>query len=93
MMKQQLKVVYHPLYEEDYPTASVEMPNRVAVIRDELKGDCEFVTPHAATEEDILMVHTRPLLEEVKRDPLLFTVASMAAGGAIHAAQLSCEGS
>jgi acetoin utilization deacetylase AcuC-like enzyme len=92
MMKQQLKVVYHPLYEEDYPTVSVEMPKRVAVIRDELKRDFGFVTPHAATEKDILMVHTRSLLEEVKRDPLLFTVASMAAGGAIHAAQSACEG-
>jgi acetoin utilization deacetylase AcuC-like enzyme len=92
MTKQQLKVVYHSLYEEDYPTASVEMPKRVAVIRDELKGDREFVSPQAATEEDILMVHTRPLLEEVKSDPLLFKVASMAAGGAIKTAQLACEG-
>ena len=91
MTRQQLTVVYHPLYEEDYPTASVEMPKRVAVIRDELKGDCEFVTPQAATEEDILMVHTHSLLEEMKSDPLLFKVASMAAGGAIHAAQLACE--
>jgi acetoin utilization deacetylase AcuC-like enzyme len=89
---QQLKVVYHPLYVEDYPTASVEMPKRVAVIRDELKEDFEFVTPQAATEKDILMVHTRPLLEEVKRDPLLFKVASLAVGGAIQAAQLAWEG-
>jgi acetoin utilization deacetylase AcuC-like enzyme len=89
---QQLKVVYHPLYEEDCPTVSAEMPERVAVICDELKGDFEFVTPQAATEEDILMVHTRPLLEEVKRDPLLFEVASLAVGGAIQAAQLAWEG-
>jgi acetoin utilization deacetylase AcuC-like enzyme len=89
---QQFKVVYHPLYEEDYPTASVEMPERVAVIRDELKGDFEFATPQAATEEDILFVHTRPLLDEVKRDSLLFKVASLAAGGAMQAAQLAWEG-
>jgi acetoin utilization deacetylase AcuC-like enzyme len=89
---QQLKVVYHPLYEEDYLTASVEIPKRAAVIRDELKGDFEFVTPQAATEEDILMVHTRPLLEEVKRDPLLFEIASLAVGGAMQAAQLAWEG-
>lgn len=92
MAKQQLKVVYHPLYEEDYPTTSAEMPNRVAVIRDELKRDCEFVTPQAATEEDILAVHTRTLFEEVKSNPLLFKVALMAAGGAIHVAQLAYEG-
>ncbi|MEJ2068779.1 MAG: histone deacetylase family protein [Deltaproteobacteria bacterium] len=38
------------------------------------------------------MVHTPSLLDEVKRDPLLFKVASLAAGGAMHAAQLACEG-
>ena len=92
MTMQQLKVVYHPLYEEDHPTASVEMPKRVAVIRDELEVDYAFITPQAATEEDILMVHTRPLIEEMKRNPLLFKVASLAAGGAMHAAQLACEG-
>lgn len=89
---QECKVVYHPMYEEDYPTASVEMPNRVAVIRDELKGDFEFVTPQAATEKDIMLVHSPPLLQEVKRDPLLFEVAALAVGGAIHAAQLAWEG-
>jgi acetoin utilization deacetylase AcuC-like enzyme len=89
---QQLQVVYHPLYEEAYPTASVEMPERVVVIREELNGDFAFVAPVAATEEDILLVHTRPLLDEVKQDPLLFEVASLAVGGAIQAAQLAWQG-
>lgn len=89
---QKLKVVYHPMYEEDYPTASVETPERVRVIREELNGDGEFITPKAASEEDIVLVHTRPLLQKVKRDPLLFEVASLAAGGAVHAAQLAWEG-
>jgi acetoin utilization deacetylase AcuC-like enzyme len=89
---QQLQVVYHPMYEEDYPTASVETPERVVVIREELNGDFAFVAPVAATEEDILLVHTRPLLDEVKQDPLLFEVASLAVGGAIQAAQLAWEG-
>lgn len=89
---QELKVLYHSAYEEDYPTASVETPERVRVIREELKGDFEFVTPVVATEEDILLVHTRPLLQEVKRDPLLFQVASLAVGGAIQAGQMAYEG-
>jgi acetoin utilization deacetylase AcuC-like enzyme len=89
---QQLKVVYHPLYEEDYPTASVETSERVRVIREELKKDFEFITPTTAAEEDILLVHTGPLLQEMKREPLLFEVALLAAGGAIQAAQLACEG-
>lgn len=89
---QELKVLYHSAYEEDYPTASVETPERVRVISEELKGDFEFVTPVVATEEDILLVHTRPLLQEVKRDPLLFQVASLAVGGAIQAGQMAYEG-
>ena len=92
MTKQELKVVYHPLYEEDYHTTSAETPHRIVMIRDELQGDFEFVTPQAATEEDILAVHTHTLIEEMKRDPLLFKVASLAAGGAIYAAQLASEG-
>jgi acetoin utilization deacetylase AcuC-like enzyme len=70
----------------------VEAPERVRVIREELKGDYEFITPPAATEENILLVHTRPLLQEVKRDPLLFQVALLAVGGAMHVAQLACTG-
>jgi acetoin utilization deacetylase AcuC-like enzyme len=89
---QGLKVIYHAAFEEDYPTASVETPERVQVIREELKRDFEFVTPAAATEEDILLVHTRPLLHEVKRYELLFRVASFAVGGAILAAQMAYEG-
>jgi acetoin utilization deacetylase AcuC-like enzyme len=89
---QKLQVVYHPMYEEDYPTASVEMPERVVVIREELNGDFAFVTPVAATEEDIMLVHTPSLLDEVKQDPLLFEVASLAVGGAMQAAQLAWEG-
>jgi acetoin utilization deacetylase AcuC-like enzyme len=88
----QPKVVYHPLYEEDYPTASVETPERVRVIRDELKKDCAFITPPTATEEDILLVHTNHLLHEVKREPLLLKVALLAVGGAIQTAELACEG-
>jgi acetoin utilization deacetylase AcuC-like enzyme len=88
----QLAIVYHPRYEEDYPTASVETPERVRVIREALNGEYEFITPKPASEEDITLVHTLPLLHAVKEDPLLFEVASLAVGGAVHTAQLAWEG-
>jgi acetoin utilization deacetylase AcuC-like enzyme len=88
----QLAIVYHPRYEEDYPTASVETPERVRVIREELNGTYEFITPQPASEEDIALVHTPSLLHAVKQDPLLFEVASLAVGGAMHAAQLAWGG-
>lgn len=39
------------------PTTSVERPERVGVIRQELQGIFEFVAPEVAIEEDILMFH------------------------------------
>ncbi|UCC66743.1 MAG: histone deacetylase family protein [Deltaproteobacteria bacterium] len=89
---QPLEVVYHPKYEEDYPTASVESPERVRVIRQELEGNFNFVIPEAASEEDILLVHTHSSFQEVKGHTLLFEVASLAVGGAIKAAHLAWEG-
>lgn len=87
-----MKVVYHPLYATDYPTASVESPERVEVIRRELEGRFPFLEPEPAREEDVLLVHTRRLLEEVKATADLYQVALLAAGGAIKAAELAAGG-
>jgi len=87
-----VKVVYHPKYEEDYRTASVERPERVKAIRRALEEEYEFITPEPATENDILRVHANALLETVKEDSLLFEVAALAAGGAMRAARLAMDG-
>ena len=88
----EIKVIYHPLYEEHYPTASVERPERIQVIRNTLQDTYQFVEPEPAADDDILRIHSPRLLEAVKSEPLLFEVASLAAGGAIEAAQLATEG-
>lgn len=87
-----MKVIYHPLYATDYPTASVESPERVEVIRQELQGRFPFLEPEPASEEDVLLVHTRRLLEEVKATSDLYQVALLAVGGAIKAAELAACG-
>ncbi|MBF0497801.1 MAG: histone deacetylase family protein [Deltaproteobacteria bacterium] len=86
------RVVYHPLYMENYRTASVERPARLRPILDELVAYQPFVTPVAATDEDILLVHSPSLVEDVKRDKLLYQVAAMAVGGALTAADLALAG-
>lgn len=87
-----VKVVYHPLFETHYPTAAVECPERVRVIREEVQGAFPFVEPKPASEEDILLVHSRELLEEVKGERRLFEVARLAAGAAIEAARIALSG-
>jgi acetoin utilization deacetylase AcuC-like enzyme len=87
-----LKVIYHDLYLTDYPTASCETPSRVESIMRVLGKHYPILEPSPAEEEDILLVHTRSILESVKREPDLYSAALAAAGGAIMAAELACEG-
>ena len=87
-----LKVIYHDVYLTDYPTASVENPARVVSIMNVLKRHYPAVKPSAAAEDDILLVHTASILDIVKRDPELYQAAAMAAGGALMAGELACQG-
>jgi len=87
-----IKVVYHPLFETHYPTAHVESPERVQVIKRELENSFPFVEAQQATEEDVLLVHTPQLVSRVKEIPHLYKVALMAVGGAISASRIALRG-
>jgi acetoin utilization deacetylase AcuC-like enzyme len=87
-----LRVIYHNLYLTDYPTASCETPDRVSSIMGPLRDHYEVLTPSPATDAEILMVHSASILQSVKGDPALYQSAAMAAGGAIMAADLACQG-
>ena len=52
----------------------------------------EIITPTPATEEDILRAHTKRHLQNIKNNKLLFELASLAAGGAILAAEEAYNG-
>ena len=80
-----LKVIYHDLYLTDYPTASCETPARVVSIAHTLKKFYPVVGPAAASEDDILLVHTSSILNSVKADQDLYRAAAMAA-------DLACQG-
>jgi len=92
MKTEPLQVIYDELYLTDYPTASCEMPGRVASIMNVLRGHYPVIVPRAASEEDILLVHTPYILKSVAQDPGLYAAAAMAAGGAVLAGDLACQG-
>jgi acetoin utilization deacetylase AcuC-like enzyme len=48
--------------------------------------------PDPATEDDILLAHTKPHVASIKQDRFLFEIASLAAGGAILAAKSALDG-
>jgi acetoin utilization deacetylase AcuC-like enzyme len=87
-----LQVIYHDLYLTDYPTASCEMPDRVASIMAVLKKHYPVIQPTAASDDDVLLVHTQSILTSVRQDSGLFAAASMAAGGAIMAGEMAVHG-
>jgi acetoin utilization deacetylase AcuC-like enzyme len=80
-------IIYSPRFEEGYPTNPVEGPDRVRLSAQLLRSKrYEFIEPQPAKEEDILAVHSRSHLEMVKARGL-YEAASLAAGGAICAAE------
>lgn len=87
-----MEVVYHEDYLKDYPTAPVESPDRVACIYKNLSGKYDIIRPAPAEEEDILRVHSRSLLERVKKESRVYLIARRSAGGAILAAEIAVAG-
>ncbi len=92
MEPHKLKVIYSDTYLMNYDTVGCECPDRVHSIIKSLAPHYELVTPKPAQDEDILLVHTQGILRTVKEDPTLYEAACMAAGGAILAGNMACEG-
>ncbi len=86
-------IIFHEKFYENYTHDPAASAGRLEPIIKELKAyNYEFVTPEPATEADILRAHTARHLENVKREPIVYEMALLAAGGAIKAAHLAYEG-
>lgn len=82
-----MKVVYHEDYNKVYASDPAASAGRIRAVANALKGKVTFVEPEPATKEDILRVHTPEHVNSVKRDSV-YEIASLAAGGAIKAAEI-----
>jgi len=87
-----MKIIYHPRYCDVYSMDPASEPGRIEAIRDVLKGVFEFIEPGPATEEDLLLAHTKAHVESIRSDRYLFEVASLAVGGSILAARTALDG-
>lgn len=85
-----MKIVFHDrFYVANYSMDPAASPGRIKSIMNKLEEnkDFEFIIPTPATKEDILRAHTERHYSYIESDPLLFELASLAAGGAILAAE------
>lgn len=90
-----MKIVFHKkYYNSDYAWDPAALAGRLEGIMNLISQNKEYeiITPNPATEEDILRAHTSRHLQNIKNNDLLFDLSSLAAGGAILAAEEGYNG-
>ncbi|MCX7679160.1 MAG: histone deacetylase family protein [Spirochaetes bacterium] len=93
---EKIAIVFHPrYYNSDYSSDPAAAAGRLEGIMEHVEAHperYEIITPTPAAEEDILRAHSEGHLHRIQRDPLLYELASLSAGGAIFAAEKAYEG-
>lgn len=87
-----MKVIFHERFFEVYSTDPAAAPGRMEAIVRALRDLYPFVEAEGAEIRGLERVHGRTHIQSVKRDPSLFEVARLAAGGAIAAAATAFSG-
>ncbi|MHA1986612.1 MAG: histone deacetylase family protein [Promethearchaeota archaeon] len=90
-----MKIVFHERYfNSDYAGDPAAAPGRLEGIINLLRQrkEYEFIKPESAQKEDVLRAHSERHYRYIKREQLLFELASLAAGGAILAAEEGFKG-
>ncbi len=91
-----MKIVFHEkYYNSEYawdPAASVGRLDGIMEIIESKPNDYEIIIPEPAIEEDILRAHGERHYQYIRDSSLLYELASLAAGGAILAAEEAYNG-
>jgi len=83
-----MKVVYHEDFTQVYASDPAAQEGRIESFYNGIKDSFEMVRCTPATDDDVLMVHGRGLLNDVKQDTRVYEMALLAAGGACVAARI-----
>lgn len=87
-----MKVIFHRRFYEVYTSDPAAAPGRMEAMVKALEKEFEFIEPQPASERDLERVHGRQHIQSVKSEPQVYEVGLLAAGGAIQAAEMACEG-
>jgi len=87
-----MKVIFHPRFYEVYASDPAAVAGRMEPMVKALEKEFEFIEPEAASERDLVRVHGKNHIQFVKGEPQVYEVGTLAAGGAILAAEMAFEG-
>ncbi|MDS4068102.1 MAG: histone deacetylase family protein [Candidatus Competibacter sp.] len=87
-----MKVVFHTRFYDVYTADPAAARGRMESMVDALAGKFDFIEPAPASERDLERVHGKTHIQQVRREPLVYELGRLAAGGAILAAETACEG-
>jgi acetoin utilization deacetylase AcuC-like enzyme len=87
-----MKVIFHPRFYEVYTSDPAAAAGRMEPMVKALEKEFEFIEPKPASERDLEKVHGKSHIQSIRRDRQLYEVGTLAAGGAILAAELALEG-
>ncbi|NMB35697.1 MAG: histone deacetylase family protein [Firmicutes bacterium] len=87
-----MKVVFHRSFLEMYVGDPAASYGRLDHALDLVRRKYPLFEPSPSTEKDVLLVHSRSHLESVRREDAVFSMALLAAGATITAAEISWGG-
>ena len=93
-----MRVVFHEAFHDSFYSGdkhdNAAVPERLVGVMNALRNEGRYAVeaPDPATREDLLRGHCESYVAEVERQPALFSMAALAAGAAIKAAELAMRG-
>lgn len=87
-----MQIVFHENYKKVYTSDPAAAPGRIECIIEEIRNFYPFLEPAPASEDDLLLVHDKEQVARIKKRPLTYEIALLAAGGAIKAAERALAG-
>ncbi len=89
-----MNIIFHEAFYGVYAGDPAAAPGRMESIIQELKKypHYTFITPEPAGHEDLQRAHSDAHIETIKGSPTLYDMATLAAGGAIKAAEIAFTG-
>ncbi|MBN2515573.1 MAG: histone deacetylase family protein [Deltaproteobacteria bacterium] len=85
-----MKVVYHDAFRQSYCRDPAAAEGRIDAVVRTIKNRVEFIKATPADHGDIAACHTESHIKYITRKGL-YEISSLAAGGALHAAQIGLE--
>jgi acetoin utilization deacetylase AcuC-like enzyme len=82
-----MKVIFHKDFLPSYTMDPAAAEGRIDAVLKEIRDLVTFIDAVPAAEKDIAAIHTRSLMEMVRREGI-YNIAALAAGGAVQAAEI-----